>query len=190
MKKNILFILSVLIFSVSFVSCDNDEDNDDIGSNLGTINLFIDGNKMNTNTTFLASSISYDKPTITFPKSEFSIMIIFGDDESQSAFFNFKEIDFEKMKVGDDLLKLCKNYGYQVTYQGNQYWLHSDIDWFNEFAEGKGKFIVKELNAEKTIINIEFQDIKLPILKGSQLRPDRSKMIDIKGNMKYEIDFH
>ncbi|MDR3058017.1 MAG: hypothetical protein LBU84_07745 [Prevotella sp.] len=94
------------------------------------------------------------------------------------------------MKVGDDLLKLCKNYGYQVTYQGNEYWLNSDISWFNEFADGKGKFIVKELNAEKTVINIEFQDIKLPILKGSLLKPDRSKMIDIKGNMKYNIDFH
>lgn len=190
MKKHILFILSVIIFSLPFVSCSSDDDEDNNGSQLGTINLFIDGNKMNTNTTFLASSISYDKPTITFPKSEFSIMIIFGDDESQSAFFNFKEVDLEKMKVGDDLLKLCKDYGYQITYLGDEYWLHSDINWFNEFTDGKGKFIVKELNTEKTIINIEFQDIKIPVLEGSLLKPDRSKMIDIKGNIKYEIDFN
>lgn len=190
MKKNLLYTLSILVLSISFTACSKDDDDSGDGSQLGTINLFIDGNKMNTKSTFSVSSISYDKPTITFPKSEFSIMIIFGDNEDQSAFFNFKEIDFNKMKVGDDLLKLCKNYSYQISYQGNQYWLHSEIDWFNEFADGKGKFIVKELNAEKTVINIEFQDIKLPILKGSLLKPDRSKMIDIKGNMKYNIDFH
>lgn len=188
MKKNLLFILSIIILSISFVSCSSDND-DEAGTGVGTINLYIDGNKMNTNTTILLSSISYEKPTITYPKSEFSIMIMFGDDSSQNAFFNFEGIDLDGLKVGDDLVNLCDDYSYQISYGGNEYWLNSKISWYNEFASGKGKFVVKELNSDKTVVNIEFQDVKLPVL-GSSLKPDKTKIIDIKGNMNYSIDFN
>jgi len=187
MKTQLLFILSILIFSVSFNACSSDDDSTETGT--GTINLYIDGNKMNTNTKVAVSTINYDKPTITFPESQFSIMIMFGKDESESAFFNFKKINLNELKVGDDLVKLCDDFGYQVYYQGNVYWLHSDIHSYKDFLDGKGKFIVKEFNSDKTVINIEFQDVKIPILNSS-LNPDKSKIIDIKGNIKYNIDFH
>lgn len=188
MKKNILLILSILTFSVLFVSCSSDDDNDDAGSNVGTVNLFIDGNKINTNGIAGegANSIHYDEASVSFPRSNMSMMIMWGDG-SESAFFHFDGINLKTLKVGDDLVDLCTDYNYQVSYEKNVYWLDSKIDWYNEFANGKGKFIVKELNEDKTIINIEFQDLNIPIQKG--LKPDRSKMIQVKGNMKYSIDF-
>lgn len=93
--------------------------------------------------------------------------------------------DVKVQEINFDYHRLYGNY--QVSYGRNAYWLDSKIDWYDEFADGKGKFIVKELNADKTVINIEFQDLNIPILKG--LRPDKSKMIEVKGNMKYSIDF-
>lgn len=134
----------------------------------------------------IINSIQYEASSISFPIPNLSIMIAWGDG-SESAFFSFDGINITTLKVGDDLAQLCSGYGYQISYEKNAYWLQSNISWYNEFANGKGKFIVKELNTEKTIINIEFQDLNIPILKN--VRPDRSKMIKIKGNMKYNIDF-
>lgn len=188
MKKNILFVLSVLVLSISFIACSKDDDNNDTSSNIGTVNLYIDDNKINTNSIAGegANSIHYDEASISFPRSNMSMMIMWGDG-SESAFFHFDGINLKTLKVGDDLVKLCTDYNYQVSYGRNAYWLDSKIDWYDEFADGKGKFIVRELNADKTVINIEFQDLNIPILKG--LKPDKSKMIKIKGNMKYSIDF-
>lgn len=188
MKKNLLFVLSILVFSLSFISCGDDEDNDTDSTNLGTAVCYIDDKKVTQKTNIAISSIHYDKPTTTFPTPEFSMMIMFND-EGENAFFHFEGINLDNLKVGDDLVKLCDDYGYQISYEGNEYWLQSDISWYDEFDSGKGKFIVKELNADKTVIHIEFQDIKVPILKGSLIKPDRSKMIDVKGSMKYTIDF-
>lgn len=188
MKRNIFFILSIFVLSISFIACSKDDENDDTGSDIGTVNLFIDGSKINTNGIVGegTNSIHYDEASISFPRSNLSMMIMWGDG-SESAFFHFDGINLKTLKVGDDLIKLCTDYNYQVSYGRNAYWLDSKIDWYDEFANGKGKFIVKELNADKTVINIEFQDLNIPILKG--LKPDRSKMIEVKGNMKYNIDF-
>ena len=188
MKKNIFFILSIFVLSISFIACSKDDDNDDTSTNIGTVNLYIDGNKINTNSVAgeMFNSIQYEAPSISFPTPNLSIMIAWGDG-SESAFFYFDGINLNTLKVGDDLAQLCSRYDYQISYEKNAYWLQSKIDWYNEFANGKGKFIVKELNADKTVINIEFQDLNIPILKN--LKPDRSKMIKIKGNMKYSIDF-
>lgn len=51
MKKYLLFILSVLVFGISFTACSKDDDNDNTSSNVGTVNLYIDDNKINTNST-------------------------------------------------------------------------------------------------------------------------------------------
>lgn len=146
--------------------------------------------KINTNSAAgeMFNAIQYEAATTTFPTPNLSIMIAWGDG-SESAFFSFDNIRINTLKVGDDLVQLCSSYDYMISYENNAYWLQSKISWYSEFVNGKGKFIITELNTDKSVINIEFQDVKIPIIKGSTMKPDKSKMIVIKGAMKYKIDF-
>lgn len=191
MKKLRFLFFAVLTCSlITFNSCSGDDENGDIGATkLGTSILYIDGNRMNTESqsALIFNSIQYDKSSTTFPTPEISFVVAWGND-GESALFNFEGINLNDLNVGDNLTDICSKYGYQIDYNNNVYWLMSNLSNYSDLKDWRGQFIVKELNSDKTEIKVDFENVKIPILNSS-LKPDKTKFISIKGSMKYKIDF-
>lgn len=155
MKKNILFILSVFVFSLSFVSCGSDDDEiDDNTTNTFKSNFYIGNEKQDVSESI--SNISYDQSRKTI-----NVLLISENENKKLKQFHatFEDIDFNTLKVGDDLVQKANitNYLLGVNGVNGMYNMVND-PYDNKYKDYIGKAIVKNIDLTKKYIEIDFQD--------------------------------
>lgn len=178
MKKNLLFTLSILLFSISFASCSSDDDNNDTGSN-SFIELYINDvkQKVSENNNLIAP-IVYDDGLLFY--------IYYNGDSGDGFWLNFDGISLDNLKVGDDLVKKSTEYDYQLEFENDHYWLLKSYTEASQFKDYQGQALVSEFDRANKIIKVEFTNIKLPLLKG--ITPSNDKVAKVKCTIKYKID--
>lgn len=155
MKKNILFILSVLIFSVSFVSCSSDDDEiDDNTTGTFKSSFYIGDEKQDISE--LISSISYDESDKTI-----NVLLMSENENKKLKQFHatFEDIDFNTLKIGDDLVQKADmvNYLLGVNKDSKMYTMVKD-PYDTAYKGYIGKAIVKSIDISKKYLEIDFQN--------------------------------
>lgn len=124
MKKNILFTLTILVLSVSFISCSSDDDNSDNNTiNKFKSNFYIGEEKQDI---IELNAISYNENSKTI-----NVLLIGDNDNKSLRQFHaiFEDVDFYSLKVGDDLIGKAEmvNYLLGTNKDGNVYTMVKDI---------------------------------------------------------------
>lgn len=178
MKKNLLFALSILLFSISFASCSSDDDNDYTENN-SFIELYINDvkQKVSENNNLIAP-IVYD--------DGLAFYIYYNGGSGNGFWLNFDGISLDNLKVGDDLVKKSTEYDYQLEFESDHYWLLKSYTEASQFKDYQGQALVSEFDNSNKTIKVEFTNIKLPILKG--ITPSNDKVAKVKCTIKYKID--
>ena len=155
MKKNLLFILSILVLSVSFVSCSKDED--DNGGETGRFrsDFYIGNEKQDISE--LISNIFYDEADKTI-----SILLMSENDNKKLQQFHarFEDVDFNSLKVGDDLVQKADmvNYMLGMNKDNKMYSMVKD-PYDTNYKNYIGKAVIKAIDTSKKYIEIDFQDV-------------------------------
>ena len=163
MKKNILFILSVLIFSVLFMSCSSDDDdNDDIDT--GSVKYEVYLNDINQKISSI-SNIEYNTANVIGePQLK---AYLYGDEGSQftTLVMTFDNLKLADINVGDDLIS--KNgviTFYMLICDKGTYTMGDTMTDQNGkpiYVGYIGQAIVKSFNKSNNEIDIEFKDTKV-----------------------------
>lgn len=153
MKKNILFILSVLIFSVSFVSCSSDDDDDNTTDGFKS-DFYIGDEKQDISE--LISNIFYDESDKTI-----SVLLMSENDNKKLNQFHatFEDVDFNLLKVGDNLVQKADmvNYLLGLNRDSKMYNMVKD-PYDTNYKNYIGKAIVKSIDISKKYLEIDFQN--------------------------------
>lgn len=154
MKKNILFILSVFVLSISFTACSKDDDSDE-GSTGGFKSDFYIGDEKQ-DISELISSISYDESDKTI-----NVLLMSENENKKLKQFHatFEDIDFNTLKIGDDLVQKADmvNYILGVNKDSKMYSMVKD-PYDTAYKSYIGKAIVKSIDISKKYIEIDFQN--------------------------------
>ncbi|NDV78611.1 hypothetical protein [Dysgonomonas sp. 511] len=189
MKKNLLFILSIFVFSISFVACSDDDD--DVFENGSTsTSLNIDG--ISVSTSSFLSNISYSTPNLTGSAS-LNISIWLGDDNGNNEDVEYGiftisilKISLEDIQVGDNLAN-NKNYDVKLLYQKENYWLNNlFVPNEEKYDKYKGQAIVTEFDKSSQIMKVEFKNIILPLNRNWY--PDYNYLMKVNGHIKCKIE--
>ncbi|MBF0651355.1 hypothetical protein IR083_21295 [Dysgonomonas sp. GY75] len=181
MKKNILFILSVLIFSVAFMSCSSDDNNDDNDTGSAKYDLYLDNAQQKTSS---ISNIEYNETNMV---GEPQLKVyLYGDDGSQftTLTMTFDNLRLADINVGDDLIS--KNgviTFYMLVCDKGTYTMGDKMTDQNGkpiYVGYMGQAIVKSFDKSNNNIDIEFKDTKVTDGKNSS--------ISIKGRIKSVIN--
>ena len=185
MKKNILFLLAIILStSTIFISCSSDDDDDNEGvTKLGSAELYVNNIKWNLMYDGL-TSIDFTQGG-TYTKSHLDFQF-YSETEGEYFSMSFRGLKLENIKAGDDLTKY--EYTYMTTYKKDSYLLVSgdtNKDGFNGYG---GQVIVKEYDKDKRILKVEFSNVTLPIYNISTGIPSNTKTIRVKGSTKFTIE--
>lgn len=178
MKKNLLFTLSILLLSISFVSCSSDDDNDNTDNN-SFIELYINDikQKVSENNNLIAP-IVYDDGLVFY--------IYYNGSSGDGFWLNFDGVSLDNLKIGDDLVKKSTDYNYQLEFENDHYGLLKSYTEVSQFKDYQGQALVTEFDKSKKIIQVEFTNMKLPLFKG--ITPSNDKVAKVKCTIKYNIE--
>lgn len=181
MKKNILFILSVLIFSLSFVSCGSDDDDNDDGVTGGFKSDFYIGDEKQ-DISELISSISYDESDKTI-----NVLLMSENENKKLKQFHatFEDINFNTLKVGDDLVQKADmvNYLLGINKDSKMYTMVKD-PYDTAYKGYIGKAVIKAIDISKKYMEIDFQNAT--VVGGT----DKSRVEQkIKGSIGSSVEF-
>lgn len=178
MKKN---ILSILIISMLFMSCSsNDDENDDNTTGIFKSSFYVGEEKQDV--IELISGISYDKNNKTMN------VILMGENENKKlkqfhAFF--EDIDFNTLKVGDDLVQKADmvNYLLGINKDSKMYTMVKD-PYDTAYKGYIGKVVIKTIDVSKKYMEIDFQNAT--VIGGT----DKSRVGQkIKGSIASSVEF-
>lgn len=181
MKKNILFILSILTFSVLFASCSsNDDENDDNTTGIFKSSFYVGEEKQDV--IELISGISYDKNSKTIN------VILMGENENKKLkqfHASFEDIDFNTLKIDDDLVQKADmvNYLLGVNKDSRMYSMVKD-PYDTNYKNYIGKAIVKSIDISKKYLEIDFQNAT--VVGGTSSSKVEQK---IKGSIASSVEF-
>lgn len=180
MKKNIFYILSVLIFSFSFVSCSNDDDNDEGLTGTFKSSFYVGEEKQDV--IELISGISYDENSKTIN------IILMGENENKKLkqfHASFENIDFNTLKVGDDLVQKADmvNYLLGINKDSKMYTMVKD-PYDTAYKGYIGKAVIKTIDVSKKYVEIDFQNAT--VVGGTSSSKVEQK---IKGSIASSVDF-
>lgn len=160
MKKNLLFTLSIIIFSISFISCSSDDDNEETGTGNNNASQFIASQNYTDFKTYYTT-----EEKATYKSGALNISFGFGDERLEigdivyiQALYalNFKfTLDIDKLKVGDELqLKLAEKNDVKFTDYVSVGDIHTNYI-------NAGKLIVKSIDITNKKVSIEFQNLDI-----------------------------
>lgn len=181
-NKNLLLILSILLFSISLASCSSDDDNDDTGNN--SANLYVNDRAIN---------LIQDLNTITYNYKSGSDNIIdldailYADDDKVTTLsIHILNLDMNNIKVGDNLAE--QKYYEVMLLQSDGTYILNDALVTNktQYNEYKGKVIVKSFNKESKTIQLEFSEITIPLMQN--MYPNFNKLVKIKGHISATME--
>ena len=182
MKKNILLILSVLIFSVSFVSCSSDNDEIDDNNTTGTFksSFYIGDEKQDISE--LISSISYDDSDKTI-----NVLLMTENENKKLKQFHatFEDIDFNTLKVGDDMVQKADmvNYLLGINKDSKMYTMVKD-PYDTAYKGYIGKAVIKAIDISEKYMEVDFQNVT--VVGGT----DKSRVEQkIKGSIASSVEF-
>ncbi len=181
MKKNILFILSMLIISTLFISCNSDDDeNDDNTTGSFKSNFYIGDEKQDISE--LISSISYDESDKTI-----NVHLMSENENKKLKQFHatFEDIDFKALKVGDDLVQKADmiNYLLGINKDSKMYTMVKD-PYDTAYKGYIGKAVIKAVDISKKYMEIDFQNAT--VVGGT----DKSRVEQkIKGSIGSSVEF-
>lgn len=181
MKKNILFILSILVFSTVFVSCGDDEDEQSDSS----ATLYVDDRQINViqDLNVIWYRYKYESKTI------FDMNVYIYADDADVGIFSIQllNLDMDKIEVGDNLSDE-KNYTVNLAQKGGGYTLNdlivTDKDRYEQY---KGKVIVKAIDKNKKTIQLDFSNITLPLHSTSD-GPNFKYLAKVKGSISATME--
>jgi hypothetical protein len=166
MKKNLLFMLSIFVLSISFVSCGNDDENDDSNSN--TLELYLDNVKQE------VSSISNIEYITTNVVGETQLKAYFyGGDGSQFTSFTmtFDNVKLSEINIGDNLISKNRVMTYYMLICDKGMYtmgdIMTDLNGNPIFVGYIGQAVVKSFDKTNNKMEIEFKDVKLADGKGN-----------------------
>lgn len=182
MKKNLLFTLSILLFSISFVACGSDDGNDDTGNN--SANLYVNDRAIN---------LIQDLNTITYNYKSGSNNIIdldaifYADDNKVTTLsIQVLNLDINNIKVGDNLSEQ-KYYEVMLLQDDGTYVLNDAlVTNKTQYNEYRGKVIVKSYNKDSKTIQLEFNEITIPLMQN--MYPNFNKLAKIKGHISATME--
>ena len=181
MKKNILFILSMLVFSLSFVSCgSDDDDNDEASTGTFKSNFYVGEEKQDISE--LISGISYSESGKTIN------VILMGENENKKLkqfHATFEDIDFSTLKVGDDLVQKADMVNYLLgTNKDNGMYTMVKDPYDTNYKGYIGKAVVETIDVSKKYLEIDFQNAT--VVGGT----DKSRVEQkIKGSITSSVEF-
>lgn len=179
MKKNILFILSVLVFSVSFVSCGSDDDDDNTTSGFKS-NFYIGEEKQDISE--LISNIFYDQSD-----KRINVLLMSENDNKKLSQFHaiFEDVDFNSLKVGDDLIEKADMVNYLLGLNKDSKMYTMVKDPYDTAYKGYiGKAIIKSIDVSKKYLEIDFQNTI--VVGGTSSSKVEQK---IKGSIASSVEF-
>ena len=153
MKKNLLYLLSILTFSVLLVSCSNDDEEDNPTTSFKA-DFYLDGEKQDVSE--LISDISYDEYT-----KRLNVLLMSENDNKRLGLFSasFEGADFYTLKAGDNLILKSEYVNYTLKRNNDAIMYTMVKDPYDQtFKNYIGKATIKNIDQSKKYIEIEFQD--------------------------------
>ena len=165
MKKNLLFILSIFVLSISFVACSDDGENEET-EEAGNNNApqFIASRNYSD---FLTYYTTEEKATYNTSSNKLNISFDFGTDRFEigdkvyiQAYYKllFKfSVDINNLKVGDELQNKLEDNSTDIKFTD-----YTTVgDYGHENYINGGKLIVKSIDTTNKKISIEFQNLDI-----------------------------
>lgn len=164
MKKNLLFILSIFILSISFVACSSDNEDEGIETGNNNAPQFIASRNY---TDFETYYTTEEKATYTESNQKLSISFDFGTSRFEiedkvyiQAYYKllFKfSVDINNLKVGDELQNKLEDNSTDIKFTD-----YTTVgDYGHENYINGGKLIVKSIDTINKKISIEFQNLDI-----------------------------
>jgi hypothetical protein len=187
MKKNLLFILVISLLGWSFISCSDDDDDNNEGN---AIELYINDVSQKTypNSVISMVPISYDNSS-----KKIGFSVYFGDKERGDIItLTFEGISLNDLKVGDDIAIKTSWGNYHLFYENDTYMLFDNhpVLSHNQYNEYKGKGIVKEFDKNSNTIKVEFSNIKIPTYNIGNPYEQPKKTATVKVLFSGKIEFN
>lgn len=182
MKKNLLFILSILLLSISFVACGGDDDNDNTVNN--SANLYVNDRAINLIQDL--NTITYNYKSGSNNIIDLDVIFYADDDRVTTLSIQVLNLDMNNIKVGDNLSEQ-KYYEVMLLKDGGTYVLNDALvtnkTLYNEY---KGQVLVKAFNKDKKTIQLEFSEITVPLMQN--MYPNFNKLAKIKGHISATME--
>ncbi len=181
MKKNILFILSILIISTLFISCSSDDDETDDNTTGSFKSSFYVGDEKQ-DISELISSISYDDSDKTI-----NVLLMSENENKKLKQFHatFEDIDFNTLKVGDDMVQKADmvNYLLGINKDSRMYTMVKD-PYDTAYKGYIGKAVIKAIDISEKYMEVDFQNVT--VVGGT----DKSRVEQkIKGSIASSVEF-
>lgn len=162
MKKNLLFTLSMLLLSISFVSCSGDDDNEEAETGNNNAPQFLASRNY---TDFETYYTTEEEASYNASNNKLNISFDFGTERFEVGdkvyiranyhlLFKFV-VDINSLKVGDELQSKLEDKS-DITF--TDYTTIGDVH--NNYING-GKIVVKSIDTTNKKISIEFQNLDI-----------------------------